>query len=42
LQHFIATTHWDMKSVPMSMPAQMLTKEERVAVSRYILSLRRH
>lgn len=42
LQHFIATTHWDMKSVPMSMPAQLLTQEERVAVSRYILSLRKH
>jgi mono/diheme cytochrome c family protein len=41
LQRFIATTHWDMKSVPMTMPAQLLTKEETAAVSRYILSLRK-
>ena len=42
LQHFIATTHWDMKTVPMTMPDQLLTKDERAAVSRYILSLRKH
>lgn len=42
LEHFIGTTHWDMKTVPMTMPDQMLTKDEKVAVSRYILSLRKH
>ncbi|MFI4868249.1 MAG: c-type cytochrome [Steroidobacterales bacterium] len=42
LEQFIGTTHWDMKTVPMSMPDQMLTKDEKVAVSRYILSLRKH
>ena len=42
LERFIGTTHWDMKSVPMTMPDQMLTQDERVAVSRYILSLRKH
>ena len=42
LEHFIGTTHWDMKTVPMTMPDQMLTKDETVAVSRYILSLRKH
>ena len=41
LEHFIGSTHWDMKTVPMSMPDQMLTNEEKVAVSRYILSLRK-
>ena len=42
LEHFIGTTHWDMKTVPMSMPDQLLTQDERAAVSRYILSLRKH
>jgi mono/diheme cytochrome c family protein len=42
LEHFIGTTHWDMKTVPMTMPDQLLTKDERAAVSRYILSLRKH
>jgi mono/diheme cytochrome c family protein len=42
LRHFIATTHWDMKSVPMNMPDQSLTDEQQVAVARYILSLRKH
>ena len=41
LEHFIGSTHWDMKSVPMTMPDQMLTEDEKVAVSRYILSLRK-
>jgi mono/diheme cytochrome c family protein len=42
LEHFIGTTHWDMKTVPMTMPDQLLTKDERAAVARYILSLRKH
>lgn len=41
LQRFITTTHWDMKTMPVSMPYQMLTPEQVVAVSRYILSLRK-
>ncbi len=41
LEHFIGTTHWDMKTVPMTMPDQMLTRDEKAAVSRYILSLRK-
>lgn len=40
LQHFIAVTHWDNKTVPMTMPDQLLSKDETVAVVRYILSLR--
>jgi len=42
LQRFISTTHWDNKTVPMTMPDQMLTKQETMAVVRYILSLRKH
>lgn len=42
LRRFVATTHWDVDRLPMSMPNPMLTKEEAQAVSRYILSLRTH
>jgi cytochrome c551/c552 len=42
LQRFITTTHWDVDKLPMSMPNPMLSKSETQAVSRYILSLRRH
>ncbi len=40
LRHFIATTHWDVKSIPMSMPNPMLLPEDTRAVARYIVSLR--
>jgi cytochrome c551/c552 len=42
LQRFITSTHWDVDRVPMSMPNPMLSKEQTQAVSRYILSLRKH
>jgi mono/diheme cytochrome c family protein len=42
LQRFIATTHWDVDKLPMSMPNPQLSKAETEAVSRYILSLRTH
>jgi len=42
LQRFITSTHWDVEKLPMSMPNPMLGKEQTQAVSRYILSLRRH
>lgn len=42
LQRFITTTHWDVDKLPMSMPNPMLSRSEAQAVSRYILSLRRH
>jgi mono/diheme cytochrome c family protein len=42
LQHFIMNTHWDVDSLPMTMPNPMLGKDEAGAVSRYILRLRRH
>lgn len=41
LQRFIATTHWDGETIPITMPKQELTKQQVVALSRYILSLRK-
>jgi mono/diheme cytochrome c family protein len=41
LERFITSTHWDLDKLPMSMPNLMLSKEETVAVARYILSLRK-
>lgn len=41
LRHFITMTHWDEKTLPMSMPNPELTEEQTIAVSRYIMSLRR-
>jgi len=40
LRHFIATTHWDMKTLPATMPNPMLTDSQVSDVSHYILSLR--
>ena len=40
LERFIASTHWDQKTIPMSMPDVMLTAEQRRQVARYILSLK--
>ncbi len=40
LRHFVATTHWDLKTVPITMPDPELTKAESAAVIRYILSLK--
>lgn len=41
IQKFITTTHWDGKTIPMTMPDPMLTPEQVMAVSRYIMSLRK-
>jgi len=41
LRHFIATTHWDMKTVPITMPNPELTNEQIAAVTDYIMSLRK-
>ncbi len=40
LRHFIATTHWDEKTVPVTMPNLEMTPEQISAVARYIMSLR--
>jgi len=41
LRKFILTTHWDGKTVPVTMPNPMLTPEQARAVARYILSKRK-
>ena len=41
LQKFIMTTHWDGETIPMTMPKPDLTKQQVVALSRYIMSLRK-
>jgi cytochrome c551/c552 len=40
LRHFILTTHWDQKTVPLTMPNPGLSKADTVAVIRYLLSLK--
>jgi hypothetical protein len=40
LHAFIATTHWDRKTFPMTMPRLRLSPEQIDAVTCYILSLR--
>ncbi len=40
LRHFVATTHWDEKTVPVSMPNPALTDEQIGDVILYIMSLR--
>lgn len=42
LRHFITTTHWDEKTVPLTMPNPGLTKPDIAAVIRYIVSLKGH
>lgn len=41
LQQFITTTHWDGESIPFTMPKPDLTKQQVVALSRYIMTLRK-
>jgi mono/diheme cytochrome c family protein len=41
LQQFITTTHWDGETSPITMPRPELTKQQIVALSRYIVSLRK-
>ncbi len=41
LRKFITTTHWDEKTIPMTMPNPMLGDEQIMQVSSYILSLRK-
>jgi mono/diheme cytochrome c family protein len=40
LRRFLMSTHWDEKSIPMTMPDPLLTPEEAEALTDYILSLR--
>lgn len=41
LRHFIRTTHWDGQTIPMTMPAPALTRQETTAIVAYIMSLRK-
>ena len=41
LQRFITTTHWDGRTIPITMPKPDLTKQQVVSLSRYIMSLRK-
>jgi cytochrome c2 len=40
LERFLAVTHWDMKSLPMTMPDFGFTAKDRSDAAAYILSLR--
>jgi len=40
LRHFVKTTHWDEKTLPLTMPNPRLTDAETDEVARYIMSLR--
>ncbi len=40
LRRFITGTHWDERTIPMTMPDQHLTEEQVQALIHYILSLR--
>ncbi len=42
LRRFITSTHWDERTLPMTMPNQQLSADQTRAVIRYILSLRGH
>lgn len=42
LRQFVATTHWDLNTVPITMPNPELSAAEGAAVIRYILSLKGH
>jgi mono/diheme cytochrome c family protein len=41
LKHFITSTHWDEKTLPMTMPHQMLMGGQTDDVVAYIVSLRK-
>jgi len=40
IRRFVATTHWDTKTLPMRMPSPMLLDRQIDAVAKYLLSLR--
>jgi len=42
IRHFVSTTHWDTKTLPMKMPNPMLLDTQTADVARYLMSLRRH
>lgn len=42
LRHFILSTHWDLKTGPVTMPNPAMRPEDASALAAYILSLRGH
>ncbi|MGP0089557.1 MAG: hypothetical protein ACLPKB_06305 [Xanthobacteraceae bacterium] len=42
LRQFVTTTHWDGRTIPMTMPDPMLVEYQISQVTSYILSLRKH
>jgi mono/diheme cytochrome c family protein len=40
LRHFVATTHWDQQTDPVTMPNPGLSRTDTAAVIRYLLSLK--
>jgi hypothetical protein len=41
VERFVTHTHWDLDSIPMSMPDPMVNRDEAYAVALYIMSLRK-
>jgi hypothetical protein len=41
VRRLVTHTHWDEKTLPMRMPAQMLTAEQATELARYLVSLRK-
>jgi mono/diheme cytochrome c family protein len=41
VRKFVATTHWDLRSVPVTMPNPELSRAEALAVISYIFSLKK-
>ena len=41
LRRFLGATHWDQKTVPVTMPSPMLSAQQKSDVVGYIFSLRR-
>jgi mono/diheme cytochrome c family protein len=39
--HFVTQTHWNQKTLPMTMPSPMMTNEQAAAVAHYLVSLRK-
>lgn len=41
IRRFVTTTHWDMKTIPMTMPQLMISPEQATAAAAYIMSLKK-
>jgi len=41
IRHFVLTTHWDQRTLPMTMPDLMMLPEDASDVAAYIMSLKK-